>query len=48
LAGTDQGKIAILEQSIISNWANIYELKDNKSTKSSGLFPHEKDLSGGR
>lgn len=47
LAGTDQGKIAILEQSIISNWANIYELKDNKSTKSSGLFPHEKDLMEG-
>lgn len=43
-ASTDEGKIAILEQSIISNWADIYELKESKSKKSSVLFPHERDL----
>lgn len=43
-ASTDEGKIAILEQSIISNWADIYELKESKSKKSSGLLPHERDL----
>ena len=45
-ASTDEGKIAILEQSIISNWADIYELKESKSKKSSGLLPHERDLEG--
>lgn len=42
MAGTDEEKIAILEQSITNSWTSVYPLKDQKGGQASGYNSNPK------